>query len=73
MCLYFCFCGAFIFPPVSGMNTCNECEPGILSREAEALASQTKQVIRSRESNRRETLNNLKRKYGLERVSFVDI
>ncbi|KAE9552878.1 hypothetical protein FO519_003905 [Halicephalobus sp. NKZ332] len=50
-----------------GMNTCNECEPGILMKEAEALASQTKQVVRSRESSRREVLSNLKRKYGLDK------
>ena len=50
------------------MNTCNECEPGILAKEAEKQAAELVKTKRTSESARRDFMNSMKRKYGLSRV-----
>uniref|UniRef100_A0AC34G842 G-patch domain-containing protein n=1 Tax=Panagrolaimus sp. ES5 TaxID=591445 RepID=A0AC34G842_9BILA len=53
------------------MNTCNECEPGILAKEAEKQAAELKQTKRTSETARREFMVSMKRKYGLDRGQHV--
>uniref|UniRef100_A0A7E4ZU93 G-patch domain-containing protein n=1 Tax=Panagrellus redivivus TaxID=6233 RepID=A0A7E4ZU93_PANRE len=57
-----------------GMNTCNDCEPGILAKEAERAEAQSQQKKKSSESRRRDILNSMKRKYGLDKPAskYVD-
>jgi hypothetical protein len=57
-----------VFHIHKGMNTCNECEPGILAKEAEKQAAELKQTKRTSETARREFMTSMKRKYGLDRV-----
>ena len=59
-----------------GMNTCNGCEPGLLAKEAEKQEAELIKTKRTSETARREFVNSMKRKYGLERVgtaAFIKI
>uniref|UniRef100_A0A914YVB4 Angiogenic factor with G patch and FHA domains 1 n=1 Tax=Panagrolaimus superbus TaxID=310955 RepID=A0A914YVB4_9BILA len=60
-----------VFHIHKGMNTCNECEPGILAKEAEKQAAELKQTKRTSETARREFMVSMKRKYGLDRGHHV--